>query len=439
MLDPFEVQYLYSSLNRLVEKTKLVFGKVSPPKPKETTFKGLTTTDIRQITSLMLQELNNVKSDEKLFFEIGKNIAKTIQLFCNNIEELIITDSSSRDIDLLSVLEGSIGRSTTPSQLFNANLFNSTYFMLTNTTKSIKTLSNLPAFTALEKMLEISLKKLDEIGKQITGPIFDTISRQLLTILLNMHLSEEEMRIKQQQLEMSRMNEIGVEYNTNTLFVCQFFYCLKHAKRVYFQMFDQQTASVSGNMFIPLIEKLYIYITIEITLKTITLSRTFPLEEREIHFLTLLNDAKQLQAMIADFLSDDSNHQTKGHLLFKTFLKIIFVNDFSIIDKQLAINEASHAILVSHLLMTKIENVDWIIPPHEHTKTSLREYSKWWIENMQNSKEGVILDNLSKCIAEMKKKDTESASKVIPIIENILSKNYSSASNNTNGEDNLKQ
>ncbi|KAG2382546.1 hypothetical protein C9374_005126 [Naegleria lovaniensis] len=422
VLDSLETHYLSQCLNRLLDRTKQVFSKVVLPKPKTDsgTFKGLSSSDIRNLTSVIQQELSNVKTDVKLFIDVGKNVGKALRLFSNKSEEMMITDTSAKDIDLLSVLEGTslntIAKTPSPAQMFNANLFTSIYLLLSSTRKVIKTFSNVNGFAQLDLYLEPSLKKLDEIGKQILQPVFDIIKKQLLTVLLNMHLSEGEQYQKQQQLEMSHL-EMGGEYNSNSLFVKQFFFCVKCAKRVYLSIYDTQQPQ--QNIFLPLIEQLYLYITVELTLKVITLSVAYPLEEREGHFLSVLNDAKQLQLMIGDFFADDTNYQTNGHLLFRAFLKTLFQSDYQSVEKHLATNNLSYIVLMIHLLFTKVENSEWIVPPHEHMNISLREYSKWWLEmNQKNDK--AVLNVLSKCLEEMKQKDKESKSKAIPFIEQVI-------------------
>ena len=426
MLDTFEVQYLGICLNRLFDKARNVFTKVVAPKSKtdQANMKGINASDVRNLSSLIFQELNNVKVDERLFLEVGKNVGKMIQMFTNKVEEVMLTDSTSKEIDLLSVLEGNsvtnMSKTPTATQAFNANLFNSIYILLSSTIKTVKTFAQTPSFSKLENILDPALKKMDELAKQIIQPVFDSVKSQLVSVLLNMHLSEEEIKQKQQQLETSQLLEMSGEYNSNSLFVKQFFYCIRCAKKVYFSIYDNQGA-LNQNIFLPLIEQLYLYITVELTLKVITLSQTLPLEEREIHFLTVLNDAKQLQLMIGDFLSDDSDAQTNAHLLFKSFLKILFLNDYQVVEKHVASHNLSHFVLVMHLLFTKVESAEWVMPPHEYMDVSLREYSNWWLE-MNKNNEKAVLNVISKCVDEMKKKDKDSASKVIPFIDKLLNK-----------------
>ncbi|XP_057297247.1 conserved oligomeric Golgi complex subunit 5-like isoform X1 [Hydractinia symbiolongicarpus] len=126
-LHPFENAYLSRSLSRLFDSINLVFPNGAESVP--------TKDELNSIIHVINSELNVASVDEHLMVMISKNVSKTIQLYVNKCEELLVTSPDAAQ------LSGGL----TTSQIRNASIVNSLHQLRTGVMEILPNLVYPPA------------------------------------------------------------------------------------------------------------------------------------------------------------------------------------------------------------------------------------------------------------------------------------------------------
>ncbi|XP_066524059.1 conserved oligomeric Golgi complex subunit 5 [Hoplias malabaricus] len=165
-LQLFEAAYLSKSLSRLFDPINLVFpqGGYSPP----------STDEMDGIIKTIGSELNVALVDPGLTVAVGRNVAKTVQLFCVKSEQLLCTQGDASQV---------IGP-LTEGQRRNVAVVNSLYQLQQAVTKVI---SGLVLSQEAEQALTASLESVQALMGSAVQPLLMSVTDSVEAILITMH------------------------------------------------------------------------------------------------------------------------------------------------------------------------------------------------------------------------------------------------------------
>ncbi|XP_021370975.1 conserved oligomeric Golgi complex subunit 5-like [Mizuhopecten yessoensis] len=167
-LAKFEMAYLSKSLSRLFDPINLVFSSSSSMNPP-------TASEVESVVKTIISELNVASVDNKLCVTVSKNVAKTIELFCNKSEQLLATDGEASQV---------IGLPT-QGQNRNCAVVNTLYLLHQSISKVLASLMNYPteAVESIKKALEVTVALMSAA----VNPLLSSISDAVEAIILTMH------------------------------------------------------------------------------------------------------------------------------------------------------------------------------------------------------------------------------------------------------------
>ncbi|RXG60114.1 Conserved oligomeric Golgi complex subunit 5 [Armadillidium vulgare] len=175
-LIPIEKAYISRSLSRLFDAVNLMFSTPGTVPSKE---------EIDTLIKTITSELNISSIDKNLSETIGRNVVKTLQLFCQKCEQLVVADGEASQV---------IGPST-PGQILNVNIVNQLIYVYNQIERTANsTLAHLPR-SVLQSMLKVrfdcthvqTLPSVEALISSTTQPLFSSLRDSVEAIILTMH------------------------------------------------------------------------------------------------------------------------------------------------------------------------------------------------------------------------------------------------------------
>ncbi|KAB7505591.1 Conserved oligomeric Golgi complex subunit 5 [Armadillidium nasatum] len=217
-LIPIEKAYISRSLSRLFDAVNLMFSTPGTVPSKE---------EIDTLIKTITSELNISSIDKNLSETIGRNVVKTLQLFCQKCEQLVVADGEASQV---------IGPST-PGQILNVNIVNQLIYVYNQIERTANsTLAHLPR-SVLQSMLK-TLPSVEALISSTTQPLFSSLRDSVEAIILTMHkedFSSNDSRASDSDIQVSLyMKELqGFLNRAATDYIEPFHQCSVITKKVY--------------------------------------------------------------------------------------------------------------------------------------------------------------------------------------------------------------
>ncbi|XP_060069562.1 conserved oligomeric Golgi complex subunit 5-like isoform X3 [Ylistrum balloti] len=166
-LAKFEMAYLSKSLSRLFDPINLIFSNSSSMNPP-------TASEVESVVKTIISELNVASVDNKLCVTVSKNVAKTIELFCNKSEQLLATDGEASQVIALP----------SQGQSRNCATVNTLYLLHQSISKILAGLTTYPteATESIKKALEVTVGLMSAAVNPLLSSISDAVEAIILTI-----------------------------------------------------------------------------------------------------------------------------------------------------------------------------------------------------------------------------------------------------------------
>jgi hypothetical protein len=384
-----EMVFLADSHKRLFDRIDQIFNKIQPPTEQGSTlrrsnsgndlhnqasFTGIAMQDIRTLSSTITQELASIQHiDMRLFGQIVKNVTKSLDYFATNFESKIarVPTSSTKPID-----------SNNPALRFNATLYSAITRLQSSIAESITHVITTFQGEQIQDSIhsiDRSIKKLEQLGKLILEPLFDSMVSGGKLIIAKMHMVQAD-------------------------YISELENWLKMWKSTLSSLFDAKTAVTFVRSSQACAEEL-----ISTFVKHIAI--------RQFDDLQSLNQVTRFELVINSMLwnVDDLN----AYKSLKGIKKLLYVTQVDDITQQ---QQLVDEVLRGHLL-DKITVINFLVYhsrlidplPNTLMGVSILEYYKFLIDNRENTKP--IVKQLERSINNI---DDEKMTPLLKLIRDMI-------------------